>query len=562
MNTEITADKIIETDVLVVGGGIAGCCAAAKAKEHGLDVTILEKSATVRSGSSGQGIDHFGSMFPRDGVTTRELLQFHDRWQRSLNGGSFIDENLAYKIIDNAFWAFDELDKLGVTVRWDDGEPYWMPWSRLGLPPKRVALRVHWQNVKPEMSKMVRKKGVNVLDRMMLVDLLTNNGAVVGATAVNTRTGEFIIIKSKATVIATGWVNRIFEPENPQPGKYKMRYHFSPASGSGDGLGAAYRAGAEIGNMEMSAWVFRIRDDLSISFGNFRFNDGVPNKVFTWNAKELVCPSPATYDRLERKGETPVYYSIENLNEQYQKRIEVAYADERPISFKIAEERGFNPKTHRFEINAKPLNLTWWNGIFIDENFKASLNGLYAVGDCATGMCGCACASISGLLVGDNIHTVVKEMSEPIVDETQVANQKEIALGPLHMKDGTEPMELEAAIRHTNERYTGLFKSEGKLREGMRRLGTLRRILPKLSAKSPHYLMRCLECRNILDLAELYMKAIFERRESRAQFYRTDYLEEDPTLDKATIQRMENGKAILERRDMPKLKPEYDKEAK
>ncbi len=496
-------------------------------------------------------------------MTTLELFKLHDRWHRSLQGGSFIDENLAYKLMDNAFWALDELDKMGVTMKWENGEPYWMPWPRLGLPPKKVALRVHWQNVKPQLSQIVRKKGVNVLDRTMVVDLLTNKGAVVGATAINSRTGEFIVIKSKATILATGWVNRIFEPENPQPGKYKMRYHFCPAGGSGDGLGVAYRAGAELGNMEMNAWVFRIRDDLSISFGNFRMNDGIPNKVFTWKGKELVCPSPATYDRLERNGETPVYYSIENLNDDYQKRVEVAYADERPISFKIAEERGFNPRTHRFEINAKPLNLTWWGGILIDENFKASLKGLYAVGDCATGFCGCAGASISGLLLGNTIHTSVGKTSEPILDKAQLIRQKEIALAPLHMKDGVEPMELETAIRSANERYTGLFKSEGKLLEGLRRLGTLRRVaLPKLMAKSPHYLMRCLECRNILDLAESYMQAILERRESRAQFYRTDYTKEDPALDKVTIQRMENGKAVLERREMPKLKPEYKKEVK
>ena len=268
--------------------------------------------------------------------------------------------------------------------------------------------------------------------------------------------------------------------------------------------------------------------------------------------------------RLERRGETPVYYSLEALPDDYHKRIEVAYADERPLSFKIAEERGFDPRSHRYEINAKPLMaITIWGGIFIDENFKASLKGLYAIGNIAAGLNGCAMASISGLLVGDNIHTSVKETSEPVLDEAQVIGQKEIALGPLHIKDGVEPMELETTIRYTNERYTGLFKSEGKLLEGLRRLGTLRRVaLPKLSAKNPHYLMRCLECRNILVLAELFMQAILERRESRAQFCRTDYLEEDPALDKVTIQRMENGKAVLERREMPKLKPEYEKEAK
>ena len=114
---------------------------------------------------------------------------------------------MLYKIFDNALWALEELERLGVTMRYIDGEYDWMPWfgtvPAVRLAP-RLALRVHWLNVKPEMAAAVRKRGVNVLERTMVVDLLTNKGKVVGATAVNTRTGEFIVIKAKAVVIATG----------------------------------------------------------------------------------------------------------------------------------------------------------------------------------------------------------------------------------------------------------------------------------------------------------------------------------------------------------------------
>ncbi len=97
MSIEQVADKVIETDVLVIGGGIAGCPTAAKAADHGLKVTLIEKAKPERSGSAGQGIDHYG-VFPRDGVTKQELLRRWENFQSLLNGeGRFGDPNLVYK---------------------------------------------------------------------------------------------------------------------------------------------------------------------------------------------------------------------------------------------------------------------------------------------------------------------------------------------------------------------------------------------------------------------------------------------------------------------------------
>ena len=87
------------------------------------------------------------------------------------------------------------------------------------------------------------------------------------------------------------------------------------------------------------------------------------------------------------------------------------------------------------------------------------------------------------------------------------------------MSEGTEPMELEVSIRYICEHYVSMHKNEGKLLEGLRRLGSLRRkFLPEMTAKNPHYLMRALEARNIMDLAELHMRACLERRESRGYY--------------------------------------------
>ena len=556
MALERIADKVIDTDVLVVGGGIGGCPAAAKAREHGLNVTLVEKSKTDRSGSAGAGIDHYvysGELTSR--VTPQEFLTNWENIEREAPDlvSQWVDPTKAYRLYTNQAWAVQELEKLGVSIKWDDGEILYC--SRLENP----ITRVHWMNVKPDLALAVRKSGVNVLERTMVVDLLTNRGAVVGATAVNTRTGEFVVIKAKATVIGTGCFLRCYSPNAPDPWKYKFRYHYSPVGGSGDGWAAAYRAGAELANMEQTAGGHLSSDEAVLSAGMFE-NEGAFCKFFTWDGEELPIrhsPKGFQYAEAEQQGKDPLYRSLEHLPDDYHKRIEVAIVDERLVTFKAAEERGFNPRTHRYEVMAsRPFSFRGPPGINVKGDFKATAKGLYAIGDAAAGGNSCNHAVISGLLVGNSIKAFVAEAGEPEVDEAQVEGQKESVLAPLEVNKGAEPMEFECAIRYICNRYTGTFRSEGRLREGIRRLGTLRRVfLPKLMAENPHYLMRCLECRNILDLAEVHLRACLARKETRGNFFRLDYPKEDSSLDNLLVfQRMEEGKAVLEMRKVKPLK--------
>jgi succinate dehydrogenase/fumarate reductase flavoprotein subunit len=565
MSVNKCADKVIETDVLVMGGGIAGCCVAAKARDHGLDVTIAEKAHTARSGSAAQGIDHVGPI-PPEGVTPLDMVKAKMDFESELQGeGRFWDPNIIYKLTENTNWAMDYLqEELELPMKWHWGKLYGVPmyWFN-GL---RTEHRVHWQNVKPILSKSVRKKGVNVLERVMIVDLLTNNGRIVGATAVDTRTGEFIVIKAKATVVATGAFARCYEPETPLIYKYKFRFHWCPASVSGDGWAAAYRAGAELTNMDLTGWHFRNRDDITISFGNFGINEGIPANYLTWDGEQLITKHPASYyAELEKQGKTPLYRSLERLPDDWFKRIEVAFVDERMVSFKMAEDRGFNPKHHRYEFMLnKPHNFMTPCGVNVDEDFKATVNGLFAAGDCASALHGCGGATVSGLLAGDSVYKYVNGLKQSSIDEAQVESQREKALAPLNVTNGTEPMELECAIRHVCERYIGQFKSEGKMREGQRRLGSLKReFLPKLMAKNPHYLMRSLEVRNIMDLAEAHINAALERKETRGNHIRLDYPQLDANrTNKIAYQCMKDGKLQLEIREAPNLKPEYLKGGK
>ena len=556
------ADIVIDTDLLVVGGGTGGCPMAAKAAEQGLKVTIVEKSNTKRSGNVGHGIDSYGIF--AHGISVIDAVRL---WQKKdmqgVNGpGRWVNSNIDYVLFKQGFWALEELERLGLPMKWDNGKYYWTP-HLLRAPGVKAGLRVHWQNIKPKMTQMVKDRGVDILNRVMVIDLLTKNNKIVGATAINTRTGEFIVIKAKAVALAAGFLCRCFEPETPTSWKYKFRYHYCPASISGDGFAMAYRAGAKIANLDINAWGFRIRDDATISFGNFPNNDGSPSKVFNWKGEELPSyyySKIVGYDEAEHKGMAPFYQSLNHLPDDYQKRLELNYNDEWLFAMKIAEDRKFNPKTHWWEFGKnKPLQFMMPQGVATDEHFKSSVDGLYAVGDNAAGVGGAYGACISGLVVGDTVGSYISGAGEPDINESQVENQKQIALAPFAVKDGADPMDLECAIRYICERYVGNLRSEGMMREGFRRLNTLReKFADKIEAKNPHYLMRAHEVRNIMDLAELHIHACLNRKETRGGYVRVDYPELDPAWDKkVTFQRLEKGKPVLEVGEMPELKREY-----
>ncbi len=563
MSLDKIANMVTETDVLIMGGGIAGCYCAVKSASKGLNVTLVEKAKTDRSGSGAMGEDHYEPV-PCDGVTPLEFVKLWQERQQDVCGdGRFVDLNIPYRLLDKATWVLDESEKIGITMRWTNGEYYHMPSGWFGGP--RLMIRVHWSDIKPKLANAVRNSGVNILERTMIVDLLTNSGRIVGATAVNVRTGEFIVIKARAVVLATGIFARCYEPEEPLFYKYQMKYHWCPASISGDGYAVAYRAGAELANMDITGWGYRIRDDLCISYGNFDHGDGIRAKWFTWNGEEIDYPTAPLYREIELNGKDPIYVSQEHLHDDYHKRMEVSFTDEKLISFKISEDRMFNPRKHRYELmENRPLNFMVPTGVYVNEDFKSSLPGLYAIGDCATGLHGCGNAALSGLWVGDHIDSDVNATPAPDVDEVQVEKQEKTALAPLSVSRGTEPIELELATRYVCKRYVGMFKNEGRLREGQRRLRSLKReFLHKLMAKNPHYLMRALECRNIMDLVEVHIAACLERKETRGQFIRLDYTEKDASRDNMiTIQRSDNGQAVMEIREVPDLKPEYLKEDK
>jgi succinate dehydrogenase/fumarate reductase flavoprotein subunit len=191
------------------------------------------------------------------------------------------------------------------------------------------------------------------------------------------------------------------------------------------------------------------------------------------------------------------------------------------------------------------------------------LKGLFAVGDAATGKNGSTASTVGGLMVGDQVHEYIKDFDADLgnstIDEGQVQQHRESMFAHTKVSDGVEALEIECSIRYICDRYSGMYRSEGKLQEGLRRLSSLKKYwMHKVSAPNPHYMLSWLELRNLMDVAELHMISSLERKETRGNYIRVDCPEMNPELDKMTVQRLEKGKVVTEFRKMPELDKKYD----
>ncbi|MGN1003431.1 MAG: FAD-binding protein, partial [Oscillospiraceae bacterium] len=406
--------------------------------------------------------------------------------------------------------------------------------------------------------------------RTMMVDVLTNEGKTVGCTAVGTRSGEFVVITAPTVIMATGSTCRHLEPELPTS-RYKMKYHHCPSAITGDGMAAAYRAGAELANMDLMEGSVPHMDYTCITRGCLIGVRPVKTKEYTCDGEDLYTRNPNELSKkmfrtLDEMGKTPIYRGMDHLPEEMQAQLQVNYIDEGFINMKLAGERGFNPKDHRFEVpRDKPYppdaSAVQMPGLAVDENYMTTVPGLYAVGDAASCVGAVMSAIVTGYTVGDVVGDYVANAGEIRLDDAQVQKQMDETLAPLSVsaEDGTDPIEFECAVRQYDERYVGIFKSAGKLRAGLRRLESLKKeFIPKLYAANPHYLMRCIEAKNIADMAGVYMQACMSREETRGFFNRADFQEKDPERNgKITYQRLENGVPVVEKRAAPKLKAEF-----
>ena len=279
----------VTSDVLIIGGGIAGCHAAINAARRGAKVAIVDKASIYRSGSGGAGVDHWGGAVtnPRSKTTPEEVMTRGSDGGPGPFSGKYFMGHIRYITVKESYDALLDMEQMGMKIRDVDdefvGAPFRDEETKLLFAynyDNPNCIRVMGANVKTYLYDELKRLGVELWEHIMATSLLTEGGKqggrVVGATGVNVRTGEFYVFKAKATMLATAQPLRIWIFNTELVGS-NVEHDDPNLAGDGDAMG--WLAGAELTMMERS----------QESAGPFRYPAyGTGNAGNTWFACTIV----------------------------------------------------------------------------------------------------------------------------------------------------------------------------------------------------------------------------------------------------------------------------------
>ena len=267
MDTSIKVNTI-ETDVLVIGGGLAGCMAGIKASEQGVKVTIAEKANTLGSGCAGTGIDHIWAYIPpvheKMGYSVEDLIESH----RKAIAHGFINGDLIDLVARNSYDRVLDLEKFGINFRYEDSK---IPEGFRIVPQFHsvpTSFNFDGRDIKVKLTEEALRRGVTIINRVTMTDLLSSpDGRISGALGVGTRDGKLYLFKAKAVVVSTGRANRLSRTETGVWGNHRV-----PIYETGDGRAMGFRSGVPIINMEFLS-------PANFSIGNYELNLGSPRNT-------------------------------------------------------------------------------------------------------------------------------------------------------------------------------------------------------------------------------------------------------------------------------------------
>ncbi len=573
-------EREAEADVLVIGGGIAGCWAAISAARKGAKVALVEKSATVRSGAGGPGCDHWCDT-PANPLSKVDPDEWAQRLTKAFGGyGCGIGREIQCR---ESYHTLLELEKMGGKIRDDedqfkgvegrDDETKFLISPRMNpFHDTNVVIRVWGTTFKPALKKECERLGVKIFDRVMATSLLTEKGVqggrVIGATGLNARTGEFMVFRSKATILCSSWGGSIWLISTELSGYNTM----SPRAVSGDGIAMAYRAGAEFALMEKSGIMgitpgFKHRwytgaGDASYENVPLVDNNGSELPIVTepaWGKKDVDRMgfgwSAIREDVQRGKYALPFYGDFPSMASIERKVTWNMLLEEECTGKVIVDtytEAGFDPSKDQLQNYAliEGSSLPQWReanggGVVVDWDLRTSLEGLYAAGTQLFSPGDHSFAADTGRYAGRKAAIYARTVNLLKASTEQTAREKERIYAPIKRSNGIDWKELHAGIARTMQYFCSEYKTESLFKMG---LGSLRKIeeiwAPQLYASDPHKLMRCLEDLSMLTHAQIIIHASLARKASSRflGFNRIDYPQLDPPeWHKFITVRQENG---------------------
>ncbi len=532
-----SSGEMLTADVLIIGGGFGGLASAIVAKETvpDCDVLLVEKNYTGWAGKGPKGGGHMSFVTPDDDPD--EMVRFY----ASKSSCFLNDQELLSEFAHSGQQILERFESWGIPLpRNPDGSIKYIR-MRPNLPWGTTVLDL---DVCQKLRKRAIKLGTRMVDKVAIVDLLKDGARVAGAVGFNALDGTPYVIRARATIIANGSQN------------WRVMRMWSP--GRGDGIAAAYRAGAEMRNAEFGSFfqlAYKANKMIAMFAEDHLFNaegEHISRKYVPDPSQESDISVKAIlgWYREVLAGNGPMH--VESLDGTPYNHFPTAKkfmaAFDRPAYAKFTmrlNEKAMKAFPDPTRPEVVPVLIGELSPIKVDHDMATTLPGLYAIGDSSYG--GSAWAGAvpcpPGRMRGSGFMNALFSSQKgaaaaakyashgagaPRLDDTQVQALKDRMLAPIRRTVGVFPADIQSGVQDVmgKIKYSGL-KSEDRLVEALGTISELKAGLSQLIARDPHYLAACNEAESMVLCGEMFLRASLERKESRGWHFREDYPEMD-----------------------------------
>ena len=553
--------KILETDVLVVGGGTAGCYAALTlSKDKEVKIIVVDKANIKRSGCLAAGVNAINA-YINPGQTPEGFVDYVNKEAEGI-----IREDLVYSIAQNLNKVTKHMEDMGLTILKDDKGEYVTRGKR--------SIKINGENIKPLLAKTVKsKKNIEVLNKVNIIDYIIKEEKVIGAYGFDVQDNVFYVIYAKAVICTTGGASGLYKPNNPGFSRHKMWY--SPFN-TGAGYAMGIRAGVEMTSFEMRFIALRCKDTIAPT-GTVA--QGIGAKQVNASENEYVknYGKPLTTIRLfatveeNKKGLGPCYLKTKGISKEVEEELYKAYLNMAPAQTLKWIEDGMGPSLENLEIEGTEPYIVGGHsasGYWVDTKRATTISGLYAAGDVAGGspkkyVTGCF---VEGEIAAEAALEFIKNKKNQLIDVSQIQNKALYLETFLKSEDGMFSInEVEEAMQKVMDEYAGgiskgyVFNST-KLQIAREKIEELLLLSGKLRAKDMRELLQIFEVIDRLYVCKVLIVHLLERKETRWKCYgeNADYPLKDDNLLKYVNSIYIDGKVKIIFRNLIKRDEVYE----
>lgn len=527
-------------DVLIIGGGTAGCFAAVEIKEKlpEASVIIIDKGNIMRSGCLAMGVNAINA-YIHEGESVEAFVDYVKR-----EAFGIIREDLVRTIAEKLNEAVKKVESWGLVIEKDEHGKY----AKRG----RWNVKIKGENIKEIIAKKAIESGAEVLNYTVATNFIVRDNTCHGAYAFSLREKRFYVISAKYTIIATGGASGIYKPNN-ECAHHKIWY--SPFN-VGSGYAMGIRAGAEMTSFEMRFIALRVKDALAptgtiyLGFNSKQVNalgeEFMKLRYSEYGGDRAPSCIRVYAPTMENKaGRGPCYLDTRHLSREDIEKLKEAYFNMYPTLILYWEANDIDLTKDMVEITTTEPYIVGGHaqaGYWISVERETTIKNLFACGDVAGGapykfVSGCwAEAMIAGREICKRL--IEGKTKAYIPENEEVKNEKARVYSPLERYlsngEGILAWEMEARLQKVMDEYAGGISSfyeirEERLKIALREVKKIKTQSRYLIARDLHELMLCCDIIDRLDVAEVLIKHLSYRKETRWPGFQTrvDYPERD-----------------------------------